>query len=169
MGEELSAKKLRARRRVSGNRRCPQGTSLHDREFPIASLSPAFRGLEAELRRPELVVWRVLLLNPLGEFLPQRLEIVLGADALLDLVAADPDVLNAALIHVLLLLQGEEMRFEVVNLSFDLRLALLPPLVHLFIVEARIAQSLLVLFSTKQRLVRPGPLHPRSASRSSAA
>merc|ERR1719506_3610422 len=107
----------------------------------------------------ELVVWRVLLLDPLGELLPQRLEIVLGADALLDLVAAGPDVLNAALVHVLLLLQSEEMRFEVVNLSFDLLLALLPPLVHLFIVEARIAQSLLVLLCAKERLVRPGPFH----------
>merc|ERR1719313_3298386 len=158
LGEELSAKSC-AGRGPKGIRDRKGATSLHDREFPLAALFPAFRGLEAELRGPELVVGRVLLLHPLGELFPQRLEIILGADALLDLVAARPDVLNAALVHVLLLLQSEEVRFEIVNLSSDLRLALLPPLVHLFIVEAGVAQSLLVLLSTKQRLVRPGPLH----------
>merc|ERR1719313_127356 len=158
LGEELSAKSC-AGRGPKGIRDRKGATSLHDREFPLAALFPAFRGLEAELRAPELVVWRVLLLDPLGELLPQRLEIVLGADALLDLVAAGPDVLNAALVHVLLLLQSEEVRFEVVNLSSDLQLALLPPLIRLFVVEAGVAQSLLVLLSTKQRFVRPGPLH----------
>lgn len=109
LGEELSAKNC-AGRRANGLRVRNRATSLHNRKFPLAALSPAFRGLEAELRRPELIVWRVLLLDPLGELLPQRLEIVLGADALLDLVATGPDVLNAALVHILLLLESQEVR-----------------------------------------------------------
>ena len=38
------------------------------------------------------------MLDPPGELLPQRLEIVFLADALLDLVAALPDVLDATLV-----------------------------------------------------------------------